>query len=174
MQITAASGNDLRYIGLTTRAIAFAVDAALITLVAFLVAEAARLVLSGFHLSHEVKTVLKVIGATAYVLWAAGYFMSFWSATGQTPGNRVMHIRVVTASLDRVKPRRGIVRCIGIVLAALPLFLGYAPVLFDSRRRSFADWLAGTVVVDAPGMSFAQASLEKRRAAGEAARAAPP
>lgn len=167
---TATPENELRYIGLTTRGIAFVVDLALISLVGFLVGEAGSLIASSFHLAYDVKTILKVIGGVAYVLWAASYFIGFWSATGQTPGNRVMQIRVVTASLDPVTPRRGVVRCVGLVLAALPLFLGYAPVLFDSRRRSFADWLARTVVIDAPGVSFAQARSAKRRAANEAAR----
>jgi uncharacterized RDD family membrane protein YckC len=169
-QITAASGNDMRYIGLTTRAIAFVVDAALICLVAFLVGEAAHLIAAGFHIPNNVRTILGVIGAGAFVLWAVFYHVSFWSATGQTPGDRVMHIRVVTVTLGLVKPSRGIVRCIGVVLAALPLFLGYAPVLFDSRRRSFADWLAGTVVIDAPGLSIAQSIAEKRRDAQREAR----
>lgn len=161
--ITATAENKVLYIGLITRGIAFVVDAALITLVALLVGEVARLILGGFHLSHEAKLILKLIGAAAWVLWAVAYHVSFWSATGQTPGDRLMHIRVVTASLETVKTSRGIVRCIGIVVAALPLFLGYAPVLFDSRRRSFADWLAGTVVIDAPGLSVAQAIAERRR-----------
>jgi uncharacterized RDD family membrane protein YckC len=33
------------------------------------------------------------------------------------------------------------------VLAAIPLFAGYLPILFSDRRRGFHDWLARTVVV---------------------------
>jgi len=167
----AMPGDEVRYAGLTTRWIAFVVDAALISLVAFLVGAGTALVVSLFHFSNEARTLLKEIGGAAYILWAAGYFVGFWSATGQTPGDRVMQIRVVTASFERVKPRRAIVRCVGLVLAALPLFLGYVPILFDRRRRGFADWLARTVVLDAPGMSVAQAISAKKRAASDAARA---
>ena len=105
------------------------------------------------------------------LLWTAGYFVAFWSATGQTPGNRVMRIRVVTASGERVKPRRGVVRCVGLVLAALPLFAGYALILFDRQRRGLQDRLAGTVVVEAPSVvSFAEARRVRQREAYQAAR----
>jgi uncharacterized RDD family membrane protein YckC len=42
------------------------------------------------------------------------------------------------------------VRLAALVLAALPLFAGFVPILFDERRRGLQDMLAGTVVVLAP------------------------
>ena len=81
------------------------------------------------------------------------YFVAFWSTTGQTPGARVMQVRLVTAQRQRVKPVRALVRCAGMQLAAIPLFAGYLPILF--RRRGFPDWLAHTLVVDAPEPSIA-------------------
>lgn len=158
-----------RYAGLVTRGIAFIIDILIIDLVAVVVAAAAALVVSFFHTPHEVKTILKLIAAGLAVLWAVGYFVAFWSAAGQTPGNRVMQIRVVTESGERVKPGRGIVRFIGLVLAALPLLAGYVPILFDRRRRGFQDWLAGTVVIEAPNMSFAEAQRLRQRQARQAA-----
>jgi hypothetical protein len=55
-----------------------------------------------------------------------------------------------------VKPRRALLRWIGMVLAALPLFAGYLVIPFDRRRRGWHDRLARTVVVDAPGISPAE------------------
>jgi hypothetical protein len=37
-----------------------------------------------------------------------------------------------------------------LVLAALPLFAGFLPILVDARRRGLQDMLAHTVVVRAP------------------------
>jgi uncharacterized RDD family membrane protein YckC len=37
-----------------------------------------------------------------------------------------------------------------LILAALPLFAGFLPILLDDRRRGAHDMLAGTVVVPAP------------------------
>ena len=42
---------------------------------------------------------------------------------------------------------RSLVRLVGLVLAIVPLFAGFLPVLFTDRRRGLPDFLAGTVVV---------------------------
>lgn len=169
--VTALPADRLEYVGLATRGIAFVIDAIIIDVAAVLVAAAAALIVSFFHTPHEVQTILKLVGAGLAVLWAMGYFVAFWSATGQTPGNRAMQIRVVTAAGERVKPGRGVIRCVGLVLAALPLFAGYAPILFDRQRRGLQDQLAGTVVVEAPAVSFAESRRVRQREAYEAARA---
>ena len=42
---------------------------------------------------------------------------------------------------------RSLVRLIGLVLAIVPFFAGFIPVLFTERRRGLPDLLAGTVVI---------------------------
>lgn len=165
--------HETRYVGLVTRVIAFTIDAALNVLVDIVVGVGAALILSLLHIPHGLRTVLAVIGAAAYILGSIAYFVIFWSTTGQTPGARVMQIRVLTANGDVLKPARALLRCAGVVLAALPLFAGFVPILFDSRRRGFQDRLAGTVVVDAPQLSIAQVSRAKKRAIYEATRRPP-
>jgi uncharacterized RDD family membrane protein YckC len=155
---------EQRYVGLVTRAIAFAIDAAVIDVVALVVGVAAALILSVLHLPKDLKTVLAVLGGVAYVLWSIGYFVGFWSTTGQTPGASLMRFRVVPTEGGTLKPRRGVVRCIGLVLAALPLFAGYVLILFDRRRRGFQDRLARTLVVEAPELSPAELRRTERRA----------
>lgn len=157
----------IHYVGLITRAIAFALDGAVINVVAIVVEVGAALILSLVHISKDLKPVLVTVGAVAYALWALGYFVGFWAGTGQTPGNRVMQIRVVAAHGEPIKPRRAVVRCIGLLLAALPLFAGYVPILFDRRRRGLQDYMARTVVVEAPKLTIADVRSEQIRAAGE-------
>ena len=151
---TAEAEADVRYVGLATRAISFAIDAAVIDLVAIIVGIGASLILSLVHLPGVLKTVLAVIGAVALIAWSVGYFVVFWSTTGQTPGARVMEIRVVSDDGRRLKPGRALVRCVGVLLAALPLFAGFIRILFDARRRGFQDRLAGTLVIEAPHTSY--------------------
>jgi uncharacterized RDD family membrane protein YckC len=138
------------YVGLVTRAIAFAADAAIVQLVAIAVAGTMALILTVVSVPDELDTVLVVIGSVAYVLWLVGYFVVFWSATGQTPGNRLLEIQVRRAA-DGTPPSAGaaLLRFVGLILAALPLFAGFIPILLDDRRRGVHDMLAGTVVVTA-------------------------
>ena len=148
----AAAPTPIRYQGLVTRGIAFVLDAALINLVALVVGIAAALILSILSLPESLNPALGALGALSFVVWTVAYFTLFWASTGQTPGNRVMEIRVVTADGGMLKPRRALFRFGALVLAALPFFLGFLPILLTERRRGLQDMLARTVVVDAPDL----------------------
>jgi uncharacterized RDD family membrane protein YckC len=136
------------YVGLVTRVIAFALDAAIINTVAFLVGAVIALVMSLLPDSRARDDTLVVLGGIAFALWAIGYFVAFWSGTGQTPGNRLMQIKVERLDGSLVRPRHALVRLVGILLSA-PLLVGFLPILVNERRRGFHDWLAGTVVIGA-------------------------
>jgi uncharacterized RDD family membrane protein YckC len=140
------------YAGLVTRAIAYCIDIAAINVVAFVVGAAAGLVASFVGgLPDVLDKVVIVLGGVVYLLWVVGYFVMFWSTTGQTPGSRIMRIRVVDGGgADKIKPRRAIVRLIGLVFATIPLFAGFVIMLWDDRRRCLQDRMARTTVVHAP------------------------
>lgn len=138
------------YQGLVTRAIAFSVDAAAINLAAMAVGVAMGLALSILELPNGVQNALYGLGGIAYFAWTVGYFVIFWSTTGQTPGNRLLHIRVCDAAGGRtIRPRRALLRLVCLMLAALPCLAGFLPILVDDRRRGLHDMLARTVVVGA-------------------------
>ena len=146
----AAQSRPADYVGLVTRALAFGLDAAVINAAAILTAAIVALTLSLVSVPKEVRTVAVACGAALYVVWGIGYFVTFWSTTGQTPGSRAMRIRVQAASGGgRLKPRRALLRFVGLTLAAIPLFAGFLLILVDDRRRGLHDRLARTVVVDA-------------------------
>jgi uncharacterized RDD family membrane protein YckC len=137
------------YVGLVTRAIAFALDAALINVVALLIAAVVLLAFSIVSIPHELRTVAIAIGGALYLAWIVGYFVTFWSTTGQTPGSRALHIRVRPVRDERLRPRRALLRFVGLMLAALPLFMGFLMILVDDERRGLHDRLARTLVIDA-------------------------
>jgi uncharacterized RDD family membrane protein YckC len=147
-----AHATEVHYEGLVTRGIAFAIDAAIIDLVAIVAAGAVALALSVLSVSKDsLDTALIAVGGALFIAWSVGYFVTFWSTTGQTPGSRLMRITVRTADDgDVLRPRRAALRFAGLVLAAIPLLAGFLPILFDARRRGVHDMLAGTVVVEAP------------------------
>ncbi len=143
------------YAGLATRTLAFAVDAAVINGVVWFVGLVVALGLSLLKIPEEVRTVLVVIGAGIALLWTIAYFAYFWSATGQTPGDRVMRIRVEDARTGgTIAPAARSCAFLALVLAAIPLCAGFLMILVDSRRRGLHDRIVRTEVVhvpDAPG-----------------------
>jgi len=141
----------VEYEGLVTRMIAFAIDAAIISAVAVVVGAAAGISLSVLSVPDQVENIVFAAAGGICLLWSTAYFVTFWSTTGQTPGDRVLKIRVRLADDgSTLRPARALLRLIALTLAAIPLFAGFLPILFDDRRRGLHDMVAGTVVVGAP------------------------
>jgi len=141
--------SGVAYAGLVTRAIAIVIDTLLIDAAALVVTGAVLLVESVFNVSHRHHSLAGAVGAALFFAWVVGYFSVFWTTTGQTPGSRIMQIRVTRADGTRLRPGRALIRLAGMVLS-LPLFWGYLPILWSSRRRGVCDFLAGTVVTVVP------------------------
>ena len=99
--------------------------------------------------------MLVVIGGVPYVLWLTGYFVLFWSRPRVRRRGTGCSRSGSAAAADGEPPsaKASVVRLVGLGLAALPLFAGFVPILFDDRRRGVQDMLAGTVVVFAPPRS---------------------
>ncbi len=134
------------YGGIGTRAIALATDALLIVVLFTSVVGIASLVASLVGGLRPEWLVGVLLGA-GWTLVAGAYFVLFWSTAGQTPGMRLLHIRVRGPGGEIPSVGRSLVRVVGLVLAIVPMFAGFIPVLFTDRRRGLPDFLAGTVVV---------------------------
>jgi uncharacterized RDD family membrane protein YckC len=137
------------YAGIATRGIALGIDAALANLIVLVVAALLGLVASLAGGELHPQWLAALLATVGWLLVVGGYFTVFWSATGQTPGMRLMGLRVVAADGKPPHFVRSIVRVIGLGLAIIPLFAGFIPVLFDRRRRALQDYLARTVVIHA-------------------------
>jgi uncharacterized RDD family membrane protein YckC len=135
------------FAGVASRGTALVVDALAIVAASVALGAAAGLVgslVGGVQPQWLAQLLLSL--ATAAV--AVGYFSLFWSTVGQTPGMRLMHLRVLAQRGGaQLSLSRSLVRTAGLALAIIPCFLGFLPALFDPRRRALPDYLAGTVVV---------------------------
>jgi uncharacterized RDD family membrane protein YckC len=142
------------FAGIATRAIALGIDAAAI-LVAFASLAALAGLIAALVGGLRPAWLAGVLLAGGWMVLAASYFVLFWSGAGQTPGMRLMRLRVRGRSGRPPSVGRSIVRAIGTVIAIVPFFAGYIPVLFDERRRGLPDFMAGTDVIydDALGRS---------------------
>ena len=75
------------------------------------------------------------------------YFFVFHAARGQTPGKKLLGLRVIDAYGGRPGLLRTLLRTAGYLLSLLPCSLGFLWIGFDRERRALHDWVAGTYVV---------------------------
>jgi uncharacterized RDD family membrane protein YckC len=134
-----------RYGGFATRGIAFAIDLMLAHLV-FLLSGAMIGLIASMIGTLRPEWLVGAIAGVGWSLVLIVYFVVFWSTAGQTPGMRLLRLRVVHGE-GAPSAWRSFVRLVGLALAIIPCFAGFVPVLFDSRRRALQDYMAGTVVV---------------------------
>jgi uncharacterized RDD family membrane protein YckC len=134
------------YAGIATRAAALAVDAALTIVIWTSMVGVAALV-STLVGSLRPAWLVGVLLASGWMLVVGGYFVLFWSTAGQTPGMRLLRLRVRGPTGGPPSAGRSLVRLMGLILAIVPLFAGFLPILFTERRQGLPDLLAGTVVV---------------------------
>ncbi len=148
MTVTTASTTDQPYAGLVTRAVAFALDVAILDAILIVIGVVTGLIISAFgDFAPDLGLGEVALGIVGWALAFTAYFVTFWSLTGQTPGMRALGIKVVPIKGERVRPLQGVVRVAGMLAAALPLFAGYLLILVQNRRQGLQDLIARTLVL---------------------------
>ncbi len=132
--------------GIATRALALATDAAL-TIVLFMSVVGVAALVASLVGGLRPAWLAGVLLSSGWLLLVGTYFVLFWSAAGQTPGMRLLRVRVCRPGGERLSVGRSVVRLAGLLLAIVPFFAGFLPVLFTQRRRGLPDFVAGTVVL---------------------------
>jgi len=168
--ITTPESVELEFVlaGIGNRAIALLVDYLLLGLSLLLLqlmylVLVDQLALMGVFLGTDTEVLeLWLIAIFLLVSFAlyVGYFVgceTLWY--GQTPGKRLVNIRVIR---DDAQPARLFQATLRSLLRPVDdiLFLGYFLILFGAREKRLGDWLAGTLVVQTdlptphPGILF--------------------
>lgn len=133
-----------RFGGVVSRAVALGVDGGVV-LLAFLAGVAFLWVVGA--LAGRPGRLVEAIGTA--VLWSAvvaAYFVGFWSTVGQTPGLRLLGLRVLTPAGRPPSAPRSLVRLAVLLLSIAFCFVGFLPALVDRQRRALHDLVAGTTV----------------------------
>jgi uncharacterized RDD family membrane protein YckC len=131
--------------GVATRAIALTTDAVLIGVIDITLSAMATLIASLVGSLRPAWLVGLFISA-GWAILSTLYFAGFWSLVGQTPGMRLMQVRVRGPNGESPSFARAVLRVLGLALAIIPCFAGFIPALFDARRRALPDYIAGTTV----------------------------
>ena len=81
------------------------------------------------------------------VLLNAAYFIYFHGATGQTPGKKLLGLRVVRTDGEPMTFGTAFLRWVGYIISKIPFFLGFIWVAFNGRKQGWHDKIAGTYVI---------------------------
>ncbi len=86
--------------------------------------------------------ILLIAGGIAYEIYFIG------GASGQTPGKKMLNIRVVDFNTGGpIGYGRSFIRLIGRYISAIPCYLGYFWMLWDREKQCWHDKMANDVVV---------------------------
>jgi uncharacterized RDD family membrane protein YckC len=149
------------YAGFVSRFVAFCIDLLVVVITALVVVSFAEAVLNLFTIDgivHQVtgqpvpthgpvRAAVNIAILAFAPFLAVAYPIGFWAIFGATPGMMFMGLYLRRVDGRRVTFWRALLRWIGSILSAVPLFLGFAWIAIDDHRQGWNDKLADTVVV---------------------------
>lgn len=153
------------YAGFVSRAIALIIDLVVLVTLQFVYVFIIRLIFNflGFSSIREPLAQLNQ-GTTSVaspvvilITWTVAFLGSMfffglyvsvcWTLIDRTLGQAFIGLRVLRTNGEKLTFRRSIKRAVGLILSALPFFVGFLWVLVDDRRQGWHDKLADTIVV---------------------------
>ncbi|MGI8632052.1 MAG: RDD family protein [Solirubrobacterales bacterium] len=141
-------GFELPYAGAITRAMALAIDGVLVnlSLAAFtaIVASLVRALFPDFVGDLPLQTT--AVAAVAWGTIGSSYLLFFWTLVGQTPGMRILGLRVASLAGERLGLGQAIKRLIALVVFPF----GAVAMVVTERRQALHDRFADSIVVYEP------------------------
>jgi uncharacterized RDD family membrane protein YckC len=145
--------------GFFSRSEAFVIDLVILSIMQLVGTAFIQAILRFFKLTGLVayfKTILEsstnqvITGAVLLTLIVIGYYTFFWTLVGFTPGKAILGLKVVRKNGAKLSFGRSLLRFFSYWISAIPLFLGFFWVLWDSKRQAWHDKIAGTQVLYIP------------------------
>jgi uncharacterized RDD family membrane protein YckC len=137
--------------GFGRRAVGFFIDLALISLLLSVIIPIASYLnvnayrSAGYGGSEDFFIIIAFLFANFFFV---SYFTWFHSNGGQTPGKRVMGIRLVSQYGNEAGFTRSLFRSLGYYISYMVFFAGFIWALFDPNMQTWHDKLAGTIVIE--------------------------
>lgn len=88
-----------------------------------------------------------IFGFFIGVFFGPTYFTLFTGWEGQTPGKRLLGLKVVRMKGGPVSYPKALLRYVGYYISFLPAGLGFIMIAVDRNKRGLHDLIAGTCVV---------------------------
>jgi uncharacterized RDD family membrane protein YckC len=155
---------ETNQVGLVTRALAGIVDLALIGALLSIGSGLLASIVPAIAGDGDGLSIWGVLtfGVIGFVI-GGSIFVAFWALVGQTPGMRFLSIHLDAGGSQEIGLKRALRRLVGVLLALIPLGLGFFAILLSPQRRGWHDRIAGTTVLyDAEAAHAPWSRLERQ------------
>ena len=142
----------VRFAGAGARLFAYIVDVLIVSLVslALFVVLGIIAAVAGSAGADFIAGLGIILAFLVWLVFTFAYFPYFWAKSGQTPGMKIFHIKVVRdADGGPVGGGAAVLRLIGYWINGIAFYIGYIWIFVDKRRRGWHDLIAGTCVIEA-------------------------
>lgn len=86
-------------------------------------------------------------GGISFLVGVAYYWYFMTRQAGQTPGKKLLNIRVIRTDNQPLSDADAVIRYIGYYINSIVFMLGWIWVLFDAKSQGWHDKIAKTYVV---------------------------
>jgi uncharacterized RDD family membrane protein YckC len=144
----AGTSKIVTVVGIGPRLVARLIDTVLIGILSFIAATAAGLIgeFIGMYSSNFSGwgALFTVVAGLAF---SFAYYVYGWAKEGQTLGDTLLGVKIVTEQGSPPSVGQAILRYFGYLISALALSLGFIWIAIDSRRQGWHDKMAKTYVI---------------------------
>jgi uncharacterized RDD family membrane protein YckC len=139
------------YGGFWRRSVAFSIDKTILQLVSFAVYYiGSKVVTPGYDLTDVSsifynKLLWSFYGMT--VILDMAYFTYFHGTTGQTPGKKILGLKVIQKGGEPLTLGIAFLRWVGYLISKIFMYLGFIWIAFNRKKLGWHDMVAGTCVV---------------------------
>jgi uncharacterized RDD family membrane protein YckC len=143
-----SSRQSITVIGFGRRLIATLIDGILLAFFTFLVAFAIGFVGIFVQMFKPNDTLaLQGLIIICGVILSVIYYVGSWSKSGQTLGNTLLGIKVVSKDGSGLSWGKAFLRYFGYIVSGILWSIGFLWVAFDRKRQGWHDKIAGTYVI---------------------------
>jgi uncharacterized RDD family membrane protein YckC len=141
---------NVTVLGIGPRLGARLIDTFLIAILSFIVAIVGGLVGTAIGMfSPNSSAWASFFTVAAGLVFSFIYYIGAWANSGQTLGDTLLGVKIVTTHGTRLSMGQAIVRYIGYLISAAVLSLGFLWIAFDKKRQGWHDKMGGSVAISA-------------------------
>jgi uncharacterized RDD family membrane protein YckC len=143
--LASSSSSSPDYAGFGQRAFALLIDWLIVVVISM------PIIVVAFGAEYFSLDPLRRLWDVLFTSIVGAVVVGFWRYCGATPGKLAVGVKIVDARTGGAPPTgRLVLRLVGYLVSALPLYLGFLWAAVDRRKQAWHDKIAGTLVIQDP------------------------